>query len=406
MNKKVLILTSLLAVTSLTGCEQAASSFLSSIGPSIIPSADINEKIEDVSVTYPDELLLNHRVVSVFVNEEYDLKPIQQFNYDGKNIVYECKNPAVATVDEKGHIVGVKTGKTEITAYDKNNPDLKVKIPVYVTPTISSSAASDLAEELNKIDETGLSSIVDYEMYEKRIYKNGELVSYDRFDQRMTVSYDDAYLRIWETDAEIKTANGSIDFTNYEWIFYTNAFFDTYVYHQTGDVKNYFRAATQSYMDGARTGPLLDILENIFVSGSAVMTSAVDNAKISKFADTITADYSNVTDKQIGSDGGGQVLFTCKVSFASDSADQDTESRYGIPYGTPTPAVQTSRYTVKDDRLIAATYHIDETYTIGEDNYVEEYDIDHLYEQVDEEKTQIYVPNRKEYTEVDTLFSV
>ena len=105
-----------------------------------------------------------------------------------------------------------------------------------------------------------------------------------------------------------------------------------------------------------------------------------------------------------GSLGDGQMIYGCTVHFDDETADQDTETRYGIPYGTPTPATQAMRYAVKDNRVIALAIHLEETYTIGEDNYVEIYDIDHTYYDFDEDT--LYIPNKKDYTLVDSLFSI
>ena len=129
-NKKLLFATALIALTSLAACSGGDSGSLSSIGPSIFPEADANQDINNTSVTYPDELLLNHRMVSILVEEEYELKPIKQFNYDGRNLVYESKDPTIATVDENGKVTGVASGETEIVASDKNNPNFSSTVPV------------------------------------------------------------------------------------------------------------------------------------------------------------------------------------------------------------------------------------------------------------------------------------
>lgn len=416
-NKKVFLLISLISITYLVGCKKEEES--------LFTAPDVADSVDKTAKTYPDELLVNHRLASLVKGEKYELRPLRQFNYDGSNLTYISKDPSIASVDANGLVEGLSAGETEITIADKDNPAFATTIKVIVHAKIDQNRATELSDAFKLVNEEDVNSVVDYELYEKTIYKvDGEgenaketMLSYDRYDQRMSVSYDDAYFRIWETDAEIKTANGSIDFTNYEWIFYTNAFFDSYVYHQTGDVKNYYKAQTQSYMqiknpttgeitEGKRIDPLNDILDNLFVSGHEIMTNNLDNAKVSKFADMITADYSNVSDKFLGSRGSGEVLFGCTISFASETADQDTETRYGIPFGTPTPAIQSSRYVVKNNKLVAASHHIDETYTIGEDEYLEVYDIDHLYSEIDENKSQIYVPNRKDYTEVERLFAV
>lgn len=412
-NRKVLFLTSLLAVASLTGCgggkkssSQVSSAPSSNPGPTSIVVPEANEEIEFdyTQATYPDEILVNHRVASILIDEEYQIKPMEQYKYDGSNLKYEIKDTSIASVDETGKVKGLKAGETELVVSDKNKPELNTVVPVIVNAVLPSTQAAAKEEEMSAINEDNYTKIVDYELYEKRVYKNGDLVSYDRFDQRMTGSIDDGYFRIWETDAEIKTKDGAYDFTNYEWIFYTNAFFDTYIYHQTGDVKNYLRVATQSYMDGERSAPMYEILDNLFTSGSEIFTNMFDNAKISKFADMITADYSNVSDKFMGSNGAGQMLFGCTITFENETADMDDESRYGIPFGTAMPSTQAMRYVVKDNKMIAYSVHLVSDYEIGEDKYQAVYDIDHKY--LPWESSSLYVPNRQDYTQVDSIFDV
>ena len=415
MNKKVILLTSLLAIASLTGCGKNSPS--SSAAPSskapqdngvpsemMIPEANAGEtQTFTPEATYPDELLMNHRFASLLVGETYDLKAIDQFNYSPE-LVFECADTNIATVNENGRITGVSEGETEITVSDKNNPDFKTTVSVIVSPEITEDEAKDLATDFLAIDESDYNKVVDYNMYEKTIYKNGEMVSYDRYDERMSVSKPDAYFRIWETDCEIRVKEGSKDFTNYDWIFYTNPFYDTYVFHQVGDIKTYYPAATQSYMEQDRTAPLLDILDNLFVSGSAVFENPFNNALLSGFADMVGAGYSNVKDEYYGSLGEGQMIYGCTVIFDSSTASQDDESRYGIPYGTPTPATQAMRYTVIDNRVAALAIYIEEEYTIGEDDYLEVYEMDHtFYEFTDED---LFVPNRKDYALVDYLFAI
>ena len=290
-NNKVLFLTSLLAITCLVACgsnthksslpetsssepassetsissevsssseassseESSSSSSSSSSNPGptpiTLPEADETKEFDNTVPYYPKEILINHRLASILVNEEYQLAPIGQYKYDGSTLQYVSKDPSIVTVDETGLLKGIKAGKTEVEVSDKNNPELKTVVPVTVNAECDEDDAAKISAALAAVDESGLNQLVDNEMYEKRVYKNGEMIRYDRFDQRMTMSLPDGYFRIWETDAEIKTQNGSADYTNYEWIFHTNRFFDTYIYHTTGNLNNYLRVPTQSFMD-------------------------------------------------------------------------------------------------------------------------------------------------------------
>lgn len=419
MNKRVLLLSLILASTTLVGCGNNKAP--SSIEPSskkpqdngipsemMLPDAGNDQEQFTPDISYPDELLVNHRLATLLEGEQYELRALDIFNY-APNLSFTSKNTSVVTVDENGVLTGVSSGETEVVVADKNNPDFNVTVPVIVSPAIDADDAADLAAAFKEVDESGLTKIVDFEMYEKSIYEvkeddSLELLSYDRFDERLSASYDDAYLRIWETDAEIRVKDGATDFTNYEWVFYTNPFYDTYIYHQTGDVKTYFPVATQSYMEQERTEPLLDILDNLFRSGKSIFENTFRNCKLSDFTDMITADYSNVTDKYYGSNGEGDMIFGCTVHFDDETADQDTETNYGIPFGTPTPASQAMRYAVKDNKVIALAIHLEETYTIDGVNYLEVYDIDHKYEEFTADS--LYVPNKKDYTLVGSLFEI
>ena len=416
MNKRVLLLTLVLASSTLVGCgKNKASSAPNSAKPvdngiptsMMLPDAGNDQEQFTPAKTYPDELLVNHRIASVLEGEQYELRALDIFNYT-PNLSFTSKNTEVATVSENGVLTGVNAGETEVVVADRNNPDFSTTIQVIVSPEIDAEDAAALAAAFNEIDESGLTKIVDYEMYEKSIYRvdgeNLELLSYDRFDERLSASYDDAYLRIWETDCEIKVQEGAKDFTNYEWVFYTNPFYDTYIYHQTGDVKTYFPVATQSYMEKERTEPLLDILDNLFRSGKSIFENTFKNCKLGDFTDMVTASYNNVIDKYYGSNGEGDMIFGCTVTFDDETADQDTETNYGIPFGTPTPASQAMRYTVKDNKVIALAIHLEETYTIDGVDYMEIYDIDHKFEEFTSDS--LFVPNKKDYTLVGSLFEI
>ena len=417
-NKKILFFIPLMAVAALVGCNSNGSGSNNGTNEIIIPEANTNDAVDNRAAVLPDELLVNHRMVSVFVDEEYQLSGLEQLNNRGDNLVFESKNAEIASVDESGVVKGVASGETEIVASIKNHPEVSVTVPVIVNAVISDSQAKSLAEGFEKINEDDLKSIVDYEMYEKRVYKDDKenldtdgnpvkvLQSYDRYDQRMTVSIDDAYLRIWETDAEIKTEGGAIDFTNYEWIFYTNAFYDTYIFHQTGDVKNYLTVPTQSYMEKARITPIYDILDNLFTSGRKILDNVISSAKLEDFTSLVGSDSSQILAQKSGSNGAGQMLFDCTLSFASETADQDDESRYGIPFGTAMPATQQMRYTVKNNRIIASTITLIQNYDIGDDHYTAYYDIDHKYEDFDEDKSQLFYPDKKNYSRADSIFDV
>ena len=379
----------------------------------VIPDVNINDEFFNHEKTYPETLLMNYRQVSLLADPEdaQQLRPLGQFKYDNSNLSFVSADPTIATVSDDGLITGIAKGKTSVTVSDKDNADLKIVIPVTVNDEIiDDPATTDVDERIEaakpfKDVQEDIKGVVDYEMYEKSVYKNNALKSYSRWDQQLTASYDDAYMRIKETDADSLTFDGAIDHTKYEWVFYTDDFFDTYVFHQTGEVKNYFKIATQSYMGENRYQPIFDLLANLFTSGSDIFTNTIKNASLEQFVDFATNDYSNVTNKLYGTTGEGNMFLACTYTF-TDTATQDDETRYGIPYGTSMPTAYDFRYIIENNQQIGYNMHITTTYSIGSDEYTELYDIDHLYERIDEQKSQIYKPNKKDYTEVYNIFDV
>lgn len=417
---RIALLTSILAVACLASCggsNASSNAFTSSDvnsgsssvepqpDPIVLPEPDETKVFDNTADYLPDEILLNHRIASILVDEQYQLSPIAQYKYDGSNLQYESSDSAIVTVTENGLLKGIKAGKAQITVSDKDHPELTTTVPVTVNTEAKDNEITALAEAFNDIDQEGLNQIVDYELYEKSVYREGELIRYDRYDQRMVGSKPDGYFRIWETDCEIKTQGGSMDFTNYEWIFHTNRFFDTYIYHTSGDINNYLRVPTQSYMDeGDRISPVNDILDNLFTSGHTIFENMFDSAKLSKFTDTMTGDYSNVKNKKVGTNGAGQCVVAFDVTFDNETADQDDETRYGIPFGTLMPAVQGMRYIVENNEVVGYSVHLTDEYEIDGVKYNEVYDIDHTYFEFNEES--VYDPDKSVYTQVYDIFDL
>ena len=353
------------------------------------------------------------------------------------DLVFTSADPTIATVDENGTVRAVSVGQTTVEVSDKKHPDVKKTLPVTVyspfvhapdpepdpeadpeaeAPTREPDELDALLDNLSKVDESGLTQIVDHELYEKTVFKNGVQQTYGAWDQNLVASQDEAYFRIYETDGDTKTENGAMSFTDYEWIFYNNPYYDTYVFHQKGDVKNYYPVSMVEYMEeGNRTEPMLAILDNIFTSGRGVFTNTLENCTINSYLDLAIQDYSNVDKNGFGvvldaenKPVEGEVFFDCFYYPKDDVADQDDESRYGIPYGTVMKSEYHFSVTIRDNKLVGYSNHVITTYEFGGDQYREEYDIDHLFERItDENKDQFIVyPDISQYTLVDYLFAI
>ncbi len=378
----------------------------------VIPNKDGNDIDVKEEGAYSDKLFLNRRVVGVSVNGTDKIRGIERALCKGDQLNFVSADTSIATVAEDGTVTGVKSGQTTIEVSDKNHPDVKKTVEVYVYPEVKSYIANTYLNALGAINEDDLKAVCDHEIYERTVYKvddkgNRQLHMYGAWDQNIVVSLDDAYLRLYETDGNRKTDDGNMTFLDYEWIFYTNKFYDTYGFHTRGNAKGYYPVSTVSYMGQPRTAPLFDILDNIFVSGRSIFTNTLNGAKLSdRFLSIARASYMNQTFK--GSWGSGSFYLEANHTDEDNTADQDTENNYGIPVGTAMPETDYYRFIVKDNKLVGYSIQAETNYEIDGQKYAMTYDIDHYFERVDESnKSKLVVyPNVKDYTLADYLFAI
>ena len=424
-NNKVLFLTSLLAIATLAGCGTKTSSKADDGVPTsmILPEASEVEGYDNDNVKFPEELLVNHRVAALMVNETLQLEATEQFGYPANNVKYEVKDATVATVSENGLITGLKAGETEIVVTDKNNPEFRRTVPVAVYGQVASADVLGITTALKAYEnEHPVNEVVQRKRitrtFAKRPYVEPvegapendtpyTVFSADYSDEMMVFSVEDAYLRMLETDSEVRVTDGAVDFTTYDWIFHTNRYYDTLVYHQQGDAKTFYAAATQDYMDaGVRSAPLYDVLDNLFTVGHDFFLNQLDNASFADIADIAENDYNNVEDKKVGSMGDGSLFVHGVLTFNDSTADNDDERNYGIPVGTPTPTTQDSTWIVKDNKVEAIYFYLVQDYIIDDYEYQMIMDIDIKIDELSADRSEIYVPARDGYQTVDYLFAI
>ena len=387
--------------------------------PIVLPEPNFEDEVDNSVKNLPNDIWVNRRVVSVLVDQQFKLETFAQFGYDGKNVSFTSNDQSVAQVDENGLITGVASGETTIVVSDNDYPNLKTDVRVIVSPEITAQQATELKTKAGGFSEVAkaekLTAIVDHEMYVKTVEKNGVLHSYNNWDQHLTVSQDDAYFRIQETDADRRAELGSIDFKKLDYIFETNSYFDTYIFHSVGNVNNYLLVPTQSYMsENDRTKPLIDTLDNFFTSGSRFFSQTLENATLS---DAITSIGStSKLNPSYGSRGDGCLQFSYSTRYTAQKADMDDEDRNGIPYNTPLPYLETMTYTIENNRVIALVVDLDVEYDVGTDHYHLHSVSYHTYEDIANKngtaeerakyQSQIYIPNKKDYTRVDDIFDL
>ena len=424
-NKKVLFLTSLLAIATLAGCGTKTSSKADDGVPTsmILPEASEVQGYDNDNVKFPEELLVNHRVAALMVNETLQLEATEQFGYAANNVKYEVKDATVASVSENGLITGLKAGETEIVVTDKNNPEFKRTVPVAVYGQVASADVLGITSALKAYEnEHPVKEVVQRKRitrtFAKRPYVEPvegapendtpyTVFSADYSDEMMVFSVEDAYLRILETDSEVRVTDGAVDFTTYDWIFHTNRYYDTLVYHQQGDAKTFYAAATQDYMDaGVRSAPLYDVLDNLFTVGHTFFENQLDNASFGDITDIAENDYNNVEDKKVGSIDDGSLFVHGVLTFKDSTADNDDERNYGIPVGTPTPTSQDSTWIVRNNKVEAIYFYLVQDYIIDDYEYQMIMDIDIKIDELSADRSEIYVPARDEYQTVDYLFAI
>lgn len=424
-NNKVLFLTSLLAIATLAGCGTKTSSKADDGVPTsmLFPEASEVQGYDNDNVKFPEELLVNHRVAALMVNETLQLEATEQFGYAANNVKYEVKDATVATVSENGLITGLKAGETEIVVTDKNNPEFKRTVPVAVYGQVASADVLGITSALKAYEnEHPVNEVVQRKRitrtFAKRPYVEPvegapendtpyTVFSADYSDEMMVFSVEDAYLRMLETDSKVRVTDGAVDFTTYDWIFHTNRYYDTLVYHQQGDAKTFYAAATQDYMDaGVRSAPLYDVLDNLFTVGHDFFLNQLDNASFADITDIAENDYNNVEDKKVGSMGDGSLFVHGVLTFNDSTADNDDERNYGIPVGTPTPTTQDSTWIVKDNKVEAIYFYLVQDYIIDDYEYQMIMDIDIKIDELSADRSEIYVPARDGYQTVDYLFAI
>ena len=343
------------------------------------------------------------------------VRALEQFNFDPSKVSYASQDENVATVQQDGTIKGIASGKTKIVVTSNEKPDLKGEVTVIVSPSITPEQAETLGTHFKTLQdatdqENAITAMAEHEVYCKTVYKNDVLHSYICENEVITASIDDAYFSIYEDDAEIIADEGSTNFKHYEMVFTTNEFYDTLVFKQTGDVKNYLQLATQSYMSGGkRVQPVLDIMDNWFTSGSGLFSRPYEDAQINnrlaKLLGVKESDDALISNLKYGSRDDTSVMMSYRYRF-DDPADADDERNYGIPAGTPMTTYQTARFMVENDHMVGLSYDLDDYYEIDGDQYHGVYSSNFWFEPIDENKTQIRIPDRKDYTRVDSIFDL
>ena len=336
------------------------------------------------------------------VGEEYQLSVSSLPRQVNKpTIKFSSSDEKVATVDQNGLVKAVGEGKCEIIAANEDD-SVKTSCPVFVGKSKSRSEANKVA---NAIKEAQSSISVD--TVRKRAYWNNKIIKNDvvqqdsYFDREMVLSRSNAYFKIYDYDTNIKVQDGSASYGESGWIFYTNEYFDTYLFRNSPSAKNYMIADSTSYISQGKTrfDALCAVLDNFFTAGSKIATGL--------FTDVLGNDQNGplnsvATSKRRGSAANDQLILSVAQS-GKQTADQEDESDYYIPADTVYDVKIDLDYILDENFVKSEKVYQGFLYSLGEDKYENAFYIDNDYEY---RNIELEYPNVADYQRVETLFDL
>jgi len=391
MTKKLLPLTLIIAGVGLVGCQKA------------IQGQDRTYKFD------PESVIVNYNSLNLFKGDSVELTTftLPTRAYDAK-YNFSSDNQAVATVSDKGVVTGVSNGNANIIVSYGEGEDAVVmkKIPVIVSTKVGVNAQLDTAIS-NMLDyqtqayPTGVNTVRQHEARVVQTYVN-DVLNYEIVeDTVMTVCQSEAYFSLQETDREIKVAGGDAEIKNYDWTFFTDSDFNSFMYHISAQGKTRLLVPSQSYIDKGRFEAVCHILDTIFSSGRSVMLNAFKNGLATSELTSYSKYKSLVTKGSIGTD---VVSYTLVQDNYSTTADYEDEKYSDIPYGTK--CLQDYYQNVVWHKGIARTMDLLMVYKykIGNDNYRRVLNIQYTIT-VDNE-VELKYPVDSEYRAVEDLFDL
>lgn len=316
-------------------------------------------------------------------------------------IKFSSTDEKVATVDENGLVKAVSAGECEIVATNEDGT-VRKSCPVYVGNALSKSQAGKVADKIKAAqDSISVDTVLSSCYWNNKISKNDVVQQDTYFDREMIISRSNAYFKLFDVDTEIKVQDGSPSFSEGGWVIYTNEYFDTYLFHDMGEVKTYMVADSTSYISKGKTrfDAMCAVLDSLFTSGSKIATSLFEDVLGNGQSGPIN---SATTAKRRGSNGDDQLNLSISDS-GQQTADRDDEEDYYIPAGTTYDVKIDIDYVVDENFVKAENVYQGFLYTLGEDNYENAFYLDYQYEY---RNVELDYPDFAAYQRVDTIFDL
>lgn len=409
MNRKSFLVSLLVATSAivLASCGNKGES--TSEVPSTTSVAPLPEEAVEVSKINLDRLNIG---LIVEYNSDGSFKSAEKFQLSYETLPRKAvkaklkwvsSDPSVATVDQNGLVTAVKEGAAVITAKSWNE-EVQTTCNVNVAAKCTKSRANSTKSAIVKAQEeaqmaANLDKIQVTELFDAYRTKNGNITYEDYYYQDTYVSKSEGYFRITSDDKYIKTEGGSSSFKYTEWVIYTTKDYDTYLFHVNGPVKTYMIADTTSAISQGlnRYEAMLTILDNLFTSGSGIVTGSYPDCLGEDELKQIKTASRAATSKD------DELIFSYGGSYKNQEAGLEEESDYYIPAGTLYNLSINFDCIVENNKMQGK--HIVQTmdYKLENDKHEYTYDIEYNYKT---EGVELYYPDKAEFTKVDTIFDL
>ena len=395
--KIVFPLLSLLLVTSLASCGGETPET-----PKAKPITSIRLSRQNLGLNINFEYDDEGNPTGVTQGEEFQLEVSSLPRQAIKPVIkFSSSDEKVATVDENGLVKAVSAGECEIVATNEDGT-VRKSCPVYVGNALSKSQAGKVADKIKAAQESiSVDTVLSSCYWNNKISKNDVVQQDTYFDREMIISRSNAYFKLFDIDTEIKVQDGSPSFSEGGWIIYTNEYYDTYLFHDMGEVKTYMVADSTSYISKGKTrfDAMCAVLDSLFTSGSKIATNLFEDVLGNGQSGPIN---SATTAKRRGSNGDDQLNLSISDS-GQQTADREDEEDYYIPAGTTYDVKIDADYVVDENFVKAENVYQGFLYTLGEDNYENAFYLDYQYEYRD---VELDYPDFAQYQRVDTIFDL
>ena len=402
MKKSFKLFISLLASTSalvLSGCDNGGSG----TEPYVPTPADLVE-VDSIRLgTYNVPLIISTDAITGEVTKEsYQLKASTLPRRAVKaTIKYESSDKNIATVDENGKITAVNPGSCVVTGKSFDGK-VSSSCVVNVSEKKTRNGANKVAQAImaaQKESPANLDTLFVKQIYDNVISIDDVVYQTKGWDENFIISKSQAFFKIYSNDYASKTTGGSTEYSNSAWIIYTTENYDTYLFHESGDARNYMVADSTSFISlgKSRFDALCAVLDNLFTSGSGFI--------VKKFTDILAEDeLKGVKSADIAaSSKDDELTWYSSSTYTGQKSDVEYEKDYNIPADTTFDVDINNHYFVEENYLKGE--YIDQAFKW--ENYGKRYvDRTVLEYEYNYKNVEIPYPDRNLYTKVDSIFDL